>query len=174
MSIKDSIVHSTDWLDLRKKRFENLDVDYIYVHSPKTGGNAVAVLPFRKTEFGMRFLLRKEIVPPWDAEEHTICSMTGGHDQPTTRETAQKELLEEAGYRVGTEDFIELGKCRNSKASDTTYHLFAIDLTGFDAVEPQGDGSPLEEEAESFWAPHRTLLESPDMMLHSMYMRLTS
>ena len=172
---KEQVLYSTEWLELRKKHFENLDVDYIYCHAVKTGGHAVAVLPFRRVDGeGMQFLLRREIVPPWDDEEQTICSITGSHDQPQPLDTAVKELHEEGGYVVPGGDFLDLGKCRNSKASDTTYHLFAVNLTGLGRDEAEGDGTPLEELAETFWAGRDVLVSSPDVLLHVMYNRLTA
>lgn len=168
-------LYQTKWLALKQLTMPDHDAVYIYSHSPLTDGNAVAVLPYRDTNGGGReYLLRREIVPPWDDEGYTVCSITGAHDEETPHKTACKELWEEGGYLPEPDTVTSLGVCRTSKASDTTYHLFTVNLTknGEGKPEPVGDGTGLEAAADTFWGTVEDLFESPDALLQTMALRL--
>lgn len=173
---KVETLFKTKWLALKKLTMPDHGAEYIFSHSPLTGGQAVAVLPYRDTTDGKReYLLRREIVPPWDDVGYTVCSITGAHDQETPHETACKELWEEGGYSPSPENVKPLGACRTSKASDTTYHLFTVNLTGAGKgkPEPVGDGTGLEAAADTFWGTAEEMLGSPDAILQTMAIKLS-
>lgn len=170
----DDIICETEWLQLRSVYLDEYDVEFVYTHSPKTDGESVAVLPFRHGSNGVEFLLRREVVPPWDTERKMLCSVTGGHDQPTPEDTAIKELREETGYVASELDMIFLGTCRSSKSKDTIYHLYALDVRDLDRIDPPGDGTSLEEVADCVWRKTVDVIACDDPLLHVMYNRLTS
>lgn len=158
----------TQWLSLKQITLEKLGVEYIYVHSEPTDGQAVAVLGYRETQDGsLEFLIRDEIVPPWSLK-HSSCALTGSYEGGDPVNTAQMELHEEAGYQMPVSEFEYLDTVRHSKASDTRIHMFSIDLTGVDPEgPPEGDGSVLEVLGAARWTSD--VFESSDALLHSLY-----
>lgn len=169
---KIETLYKTKWLSLKKMTLESVDVEYIYVHSEASNGQAVAVLPFRTKEEGsseIEFLVRNEIVPPWTLDR-SLCSLTGMHEGGSYLETAKRELKEESGYEIEIDELIELGLVHNSKASDTEIHLFAVDLTGKEEGEVEGDGSILEALGTYDWVP--SVFDTSDSILLSLYAHL--
>lgn len=159
--MQETILHEGKFIQLRKKEREGHV--YEYMHESRCDGNIVAILPVHM-ERGM--LVRKEITPCWD--EENINSITGGWEKDrheTPIDTVIEELREEAGIILHDETAImTLGTCRGSKACDTLYHLFLVDLSNneYDQVEPESDGSFLESKESVEWMPTGIGMEPED------------
>lgn len=150
---KVKTIFENKWLSLKMMVDPDNHVDgYIYSHETKCNGQIVSVLPFRKTNDGeAEYLLRVEVTPCWSMEP-SISSLTGGMEKEMTpEEVALMELREESGYDATEGELIKLGTCRGTKSSDTTYHLFAVDVTNKEAGKRTGDGSYHDTNAEVTW-----------------------
>jgi len=150
------VLHDDEWLSLHVLRVPSMGINgFTFAHQSKGDGNSVAILPFRTCAPGdphIEILFLYEVVPPWGLDP-SGCAITGlwDHQSETFIETAARELHEEAGFRSSTEKLIRLGTCRGVKCSDTTYHLYAVDVTGLEQEEAPGDGSRLEAAAHTHW-----------------------
>jgi 8-oxo-dGTP pyrophosphatase MutT (NUDIX family) len=160
------------------------DLNYTYVHDEHSKSYAIAILPFRYIGDAVQFLLRDEIVPPWnlgriiiddDLYAKKTTSITGGVDSDNISvdvvfNKAKDELLEETGYEVDIANLIYLDYCHISKKGDEVVFLFAVDLTGLTPQEASGDGTYLESLAKSFWCNH--IHDSVDPLTYVLYYRL--
>lgn len=167
----------TAWLELREKD------GYIFTHSPKWKGVAVAILPFRKTynsAWGrlkpqIEFLAVMESRPCHGGGEY-ISSITGAYDNSgkySLEGCAMNELLEEGGYDGQGNPIISLDWVNGSKSGDGVDHLFAIEIPPDEQQsEPKGDGSAMEANVRPVWITAEQLLNSKDMILITMYARL--
>lgn len=167
------------WLSLKEKTLDNGST-YVYAHAPWSGGSGVAILPFRQklvnpawNYYEAEFLGRYEICPA-HSDDIELCSITGGMDKDGESPvfTAMRELIEEGGYEVPIENIVYLGEVKPSKASDTTNHLFAVDLDkGCKEVIATGDGTVGEEGAYCNWITTKELVFAKDPLLQAMYAR---
>lgn len=75
---------------------------------------------------------------------------------------AAEEVHEEAGYVVKPEDIQLLGGAFFLAPGILSEKVFpaAVDVTGLSPVEPEGDGSPLEEGTQLHWRPIQEVLEA--------------
>jgi 8-oxo-dGTP pyrophosphatase MutT (NUDIX family) len=163
---KIETLFATKWLELKKMILEEWGVEYIFVHSAHSEGQAVAVLPHRIHDGQIEFLLRKEIVPPWSLDL-SPCALTGSYEGGDPIDTAVMEIREESGYVVEPEWLTYYGVARNSKASTTRVHMYGVDLTGIEPGEPLGDGSVLEAKGMYYWTTNP--FESEDAILLATY-----
>jgi 8-oxo-dGTP pyrophosphatase MutT (NUDIX family) len=176
------ILKSTDFLSLRKVVSPEKGVNgYYYSHEDRCNGHIVSILPFRfisddvyckpSNEKEIEFLLRHEITPCWNINQHTISSITGGVDKGNTvEETVIIEMKEETGYIVHPINLIDLGVTYGIKSSDTIYHLYAVDLSGMTKGEVTTDGSSLEQNAFCEWKFE--VSEAVDPMVYTSFYRL--
>jgi len=174
MEAKIEHLCDNEWLSLLKLVDPDNHINgYVYSHESRCNGKIIAILPFRFEKGVMEFLLRHEVTPCWDRLRQVTSSITGGWEKIGEVETARKELLEEAGYRVAPKELIPLGQCYASKSTDTRYTLYTIDLTNHDQVGTgKGDGSKLEELAECFWAPDGIIKDVWDPLVSVMFVRI--
>lgn len=138
---------------------------YTYIHEVRCGGQIISILPFRLTTHGRSYLARRETCPAHEAlnEQPELCSITGGVDAPhTPADTAQIELLEEAGYSISSDELIPLGWVKPSKAMDTVAHLFAVDVTSKTPNAAVGDGTKWEAGASVEWVSEKLGLDIGD------------
>ena len=141
---------------------------YEYVHDISCNSQKIALLPFRKYENKIQFLLRHEIVPPWDPNQPQSVSLTGSVEKDPLA-SAVKELHEESGYRVPQSELIELGMCYANKALDVKYFLYSVELTGKTRGMAVGDGSYIEKIGQCIWRPR---INTNDAILSMLYLRL--
>lgn len=166
----DRVVHDGEFLQMREFDSPDGTKTYEYAHESRCDGEIVAVLPF-EVEAGeaSRFLLRVERCPAW-GDGMVPCALTGGVESDRPVADAARELHEESGYRVPPDDLVSLGACYGTKAMDTVYHLYAVDVTNRERGDAPGDGSDLEDGAGVTWT--RDVTVSPDPHVHVMWTRL--
>jgi len=181
--MKREILYETKWLQLLRLTDPGNGIHgYDCTHLKWSNGTGIAVLPYRRAQphapiIGgeySEYLLRWEVTPCWGPDP--LCSsITGGMDKDGESHLlcAMRELHEEGGYDCQDESrWKNLGTCRPSKASTTTMHLFAVDLTDCKRTEAFGDGSELEDRAHCEW--HRDLGVAVDSLVGLMFFRLNS
>jgi 8-oxo-dGTP pyrophosphatase MutT (NUDIX family) len=122
----------------------------------------------------MEYLARLEVCPAHGPELER-CSITGGVEPgKSIEEAAQQELWEEAGYHVGVDDLIYLGRVRPSKSTDTIVHLFAVDVTEKPQSIPLGDGTSFEASASVVWVDRDQGIQITDPLFVTAITRLQS
>lgn len=173
MGTRHELLFETEWVSLwRMKDPERGVGGYVYSHETRSDGRIVAVLPYRFHGPAREYLLRVEVTPCWSMEA-VPSAVTGGVDGRETASVAVlRELREETGYDVSVEHLESLGECRGTKSTDTTYYLYAVDVTGMEQGELEGDGSPLEDEATVQWS--REPFRCGDPIVSVMYARLSA
>lgn len=123
-----------EWIELRKTGY------YTYSHEIRCDGQIIAIVPYiREGKDAWKLGIRTEVTPSW-GRQVSHSALTGAVDkgeQPI--ESARRELLEEAGIDVDISKIESHGTCRGTKSTDTTYHLFSVDVTGLPIGEPTGD-----------------------------------
>ena len=168
------VLHDNQWLSLCEMKDPEHDVDgYVFSHETRCGGHIVSILPYRLEGGRREVLLREEVTPCWSVDKKILSSITGGvdlGDGPT--ETAVRELREEAGYEITSQELRPLGTTFGVKSSDTVYHLFAVDLTWKKRKPASGDGSALEAKASCIWT--RNVSDAVDPLVAAAFIRLAS
>ena len=181
MSVR--VLCKTKWVSLMAMKTDMTgDNEYIYSHENRCDGKIVSILPYRyKTrmgiispheKYGIEYLLRKEVTPPWGKPpKQFISSITGGVENGDTIGTAVHEIAEEAGYEVDRKDLKFLDISYGSKSSDTVYYLYTVDLSGKEkTLKAKGDGSILETMAECFWSD--TIENAVDPLVYVSYYKI--
>lgn len=157
------------WLEMREIKDADTHEGYTYIHENRCNGHIVSLLPFRRTDDGYEYLLRREITPCW-GKDPLVSSITGGVEECGIITSAAHELEEEGGYHMDTWELIDLGTIFGTKCSDTIYHLWSADLTDKEKGIAGGDGSKLESIAECFWA--KDIKEAVDPLVSASFIRL--
>lgn len=173
-------LYDNEWVSLRQIRHPESAINgYVYSHESRCAGRIVSVLPYRRTgtSEAVEVLLRDEITPCWHTVEPQLSTITGGwepHDDLECRETARRELYEEAGYAASIDELINLGACRGTKSTDTMYWLWGVDLTGREKTGTgEGDGSEIERAASCRWvSPEELIGQAVDPLAHVLWTRL--
>jgi hypothetical protein len=162
------------WIDVRKTQDW-----YVYTHSPRSGGQGVAILPYRRNRNNnlmgvIEFLGRFEVVPP-HGPHATLCSITGMVDKPgkSIEQIVLEELHEEGGYLAEEHHLTNLGILRPNKSSDSIQNLFAIniDQEGIQAVTATTDGTQGEQGAYCDWVSFWDVVSCKDPLMHAMMLR---
>lgn len=181
MSVR--VLCKTKWVSLRGMKTELTgDNEYYYLHEDMCGGKKVAILPYRyktrmglhnpKEKYGIEYLLRNEVTPPWGKPpKQFVSSITGGVENDNVIDTAILEMAEEAGYEINRSELKFLDISYGTKAADTVYYLYTIDLTGKEkTIEANGDGSVLETMAECFWS--NTIENAVDPLVYVLHYKV--
>lgn len=161
-SENDVTIWNNRWIHVKEKSTLKYPDPYTYI----TMGDAVAILPYRKTTEGkFEFGIRKEIVPPWGYEP-SVCCVGGSVENSNPIQTAIDEVKEETGYIIKAEDLVHLGRFRNGKATDSFTEYYFLELSGEPQTEITGDGSMYEEGAEFLWVNDAELMKCDDYKIH--------
>ncbi len=161
---------------------------YVSVVSPKDHPyenlheiNGIMVIPIVKDKIG----IRKELVPPYLLKDETgkdfyYTVLSGGVEEgETPEEAADREIKEEAGIDFKspkiTEVFREMPVCKSTDMR-MTFFIYADDEYNYE--KPKGDGTELEEIAETIWVTLEEFKEiinqdNIDFLLYSAYYFLT-
>ena len=179
--MKVKVLCKTKWVSLRRMTLPETGVTgYDYLHEDRCGGKIVSILPYRyKTRMGVNnpyekngveYLLRKEVTPPWSMDQ-LVSSITGGVENDNTIDTAVHEIAEEAGYEIERSDLKFLDLSYGTKACDTKYYLYTVNLTGKEkTLKADGDGSELEKMAECFWSD--TIENAVDPLVYVLHHKI--
>ena len=172
-------LYATDWVELRRIRAPELKINgYDFIHEKRCQGNIVAFLPFEKANNEFKFLLRKEAVPCWELDRPLLCSFTGGVDKDLTPyKCFIKELEEEAGYIVDVQEenrVYDLGVSFSTKSSDSTYWLYAVDITNFpeEKIRDLYVETELEQASTNEWIDANKIHEAQDPFVSQIVIRL--
>jgi len=167
------------WVELRVIKSPKHKINgYTYSHEIRCNGNIVSVLPFKKIDNennfnSFLFLSRVEATPCWEFDKPLISSLTGGVDpENTIKETVIKEIREESGFIVNESDLIDLGESYSIKSSDTTYHLYAVEVNKYTELKEMISESELENSSYCRWLTKDEVLESKDPFLTVLMTRL--
>lgn len=152
---KKEVLWENEWLEVQM-----IDDWYTSTHNAK--GDGVAVLGLRKGEDdSMTEVLVRMEHTPCHGEGLRPTSLTGTIEHGLNAiETAVKELKEESGYDAKPEEFTELGWVYPSKFSDYKQYLYAVDLTGKEQGDIEGDGTIGEKDAHVEWKTAEEALEA--------------
>lgn len=170
-----TILYHNKWVQIIRKDTEK-NGSYLYSHSPWNDGIGVAILPFKYEMGNLEILGRFELCPA-HSDDIELTSVTGGYDNSdifSIEQCALNELKEEAGFNAQEKDLIRLGTVRPSKASDTTMHLFAVDVSKA-SVSPcvaESDGTLGEVGAYVHWVSLNQAIQCKDPLVSTMLLRL--
>jgi ADP-ribose pyrophosphatase YjhB (NUDIX family) len=177
---KDTMLFENKWFSVVERELDN-GIKWTFGTHPWCNAGGVAILPFKQEVYNERgigytelsFLGRVEICPA-HSDEPALCVVAGGMDKDgeTPIQVAVRELAEETGFIARTKDMISLGAVRPSKGTDTTMHLFAVDVTNLERAEASGDGSLIEQLASTKWIRKREAVFSKDPLLVTCVARL--
>jgi hypothetical protein len=169
-----AVLHANEWLSLYVMRKPEAGVNgYVFSHESSCQGRKMAILPYREQASGREYLIKSEVTPCWGLAP-VRSALTGGYDGGDIAEDAVRELWEEGGYQVPSDELIYLGQAYASKSADTVYDLYSVDLTGHVGHEPPGDGSRLESEAEALWVDAEEIARIMDPHVSVMFVRLSA
>lgn len=137
-------------------------------------GKLVVVIGYRRIgKDAWEYLGRYEKCPP-HKDGITLCALTGGiEENEEPLKAAKRELKEESGLDGG--EFKSLGTLRPSKASDSTAHVFGVDLSEApdkDKYFGKGDGTKGEVGSYCRWVGYREAINSKDPLLIAAVTRL--
>ena len=154
-----------EWLEMRETD------NYAYAHEVKVDAKKVALLVI-DTEKPDQVLGRYEKVPP-HFDEIGLVSITGGVEEGDDfLDCAVAELMEETGYEAKRNEFLDLGTCFPSKMMDSFFHMYAVDVSGKEASNPEGDGSEGEKTAYVKWVSVDDAIMCKDPLMATLIIRL--
>lgn len=136
----------------------------------------VVVMPFERDQRGLPKTLGvlKEYNPMRDGN-FSITLVTGraeGED-PDILATAMRELKEESGYDVQeTERWFYLGNMTVSKLVMQELPCFAVDVTGLERAQKEGDGSEDEAKSEFIQMQVKEALNTNDAFVPTLFMKI--
>ena len=140
-----------------------------YIEEAKDG---VTVLCYDKSKGDKPFLLLHEMVSALRSDYPQLVSLTGSIDEGEhPRDTVLRELSEEAGVVVLSENVHWLGPIFTYKACTKATYLFFADIENCSWTRAIGDGSSVEENAYVRWHSLEELLQSKDSLLLATYAR---
>lgn len=172
----EKVLFESKWVTVVEKTLPN-GGKYIYTKADWCNSHGVAILPYRRSKksgHNIEVLARFELIPS-HSDDLELGAIMGGCDhageEPVV--TAWRELMEEGGYKVPIENIIDLGVSRPSKSTDSTMHLYAVNVNlGHEEVEATGDGTLVEEGGYSKWISLDEMIYANEPLLQTMYLRL--
>lgn len=136
------------------------DINSKYVHYIPSGGEFVAVLPYRKHFAKTQYLVKRERVLAWDNHPDLCCITIPLKYQPEV--SAAHVLKEVCDIKINQSEFFHLGVCTASRRSDDVFYLYAVDLSQHEEIE---DGD------HYVWVDQEKLIASNDAQLITLYTR---
>lgn len=160
------------WLSVKKITWPERHIPgYVYATETSCNAQKVAVLGYKRTPEGLQFLIRDDYTPSW-GDEPIRASITGGVEGDGPKYTAQLELEEEAGFKPAEDRFHFLGEVFGSKAMDTKYYLYAVDLTNVPSGTPTTENEEEKNNSFCYWTEEvQDVLFGEDCMLQTIYVR---
>ena len=138
----------------------------------------IAVMPYTVDENGLVLstgFLRE--YNPFRQGNYAFTLITGTveNEDEDLISTAIRELKEESGFTCDREEvsrWIYLGNFYPYKNSDLMIPTFAVDVTGLEREEPQGDGSEKEEKSTFEMVPVSEAITSDESLPLAAFLRL--
>ena len=167
MEKEKKIIHKTEYFNVIEK-------DGMFGIEPTE--LCVVVMPFEKDQRGLPKTLGvlKEYNPMREGN-FSITLVTGraeGED-PDVLSTAIRELKEESGYDVQDPDrWFYLGLMTGSKVVNQEHPCFAVDVTGLQRAEKEGDGSESEDKSEFIQMTVKEALNTSDAFIPTLFMKI--
>lgn len=163
--MKDEILFSGKWIELRKK-----DDWFEYVHFKPSKSQTVAVLIYDSKNNNYLARFEKNPAQTNSLEKLVHTTITGACDKADKSpiEIAQMEILEEAGIECTTSEISYFGVCNVFKASDIECHLFSLDASNKDLKDLAGDGSRGEEGSKVEWLSEKDFFKSLNCPISSL------
>jgi 8-oxo-dGTP pyrophosphatase MutT (NUDIX family) len=123
-----------------------------YFYSERPGVDSISVVVLRNTDEGLEIMFHKEVNVAHDRHRNVNIGAIGGAlregENPLTG--ALRELVEEGGFDIDTDDIHCLGKMFCTTQSSEHVHLFLADVTDYIQEEPQLEPG---EQGENMWVP---------------------
>jgi 8-oxo-dGTP pyrophosphatase MutT (NUDIX family) len=168
-----------DYEVIHKGKFsEIITPDFAPTYEILHEGDIVHVIPILPDG---RIGIRYEWIPPYLLKDNTgkekYYTVISGHidEGETCRETAVRELFEEAGVQIHKGVVVDLfKKLPVCKSTDMRVSLFIFDIQDYEIKTPGGDGTEAEERSATVWVTfdeftgifkHRNV----DLLLFSAY-----
>lgn len=154
--------------------FEVIQKDGMYGIEPYD--LSVIVMPFEKDARGLpkSIGVLKEYNTLRDGN-YSLTLVTGraeGED-PDVLATAIRELKEETGYDVqDPERWTYLGLLTTSKMVMQEHPCFAVDITGLEKQEKEGDGTESEEKSEFLLVTVKEALNTSDALIPALFLKI--
>lgn len=154
--------------------FDVIEIDGMVGIEP--GELCVVIMPFEKDQRGLPKTLGvlKEYNPMRDGN-YSITLITGraeGED-PDVLATAIRELKEESGYDVQDPDkWYYLGVMTTSKLVSQEHPCFAVDVTGLNKAEKEGDGTESEDKSEYLQMSIKEALNTNDSYVPTLFLKI--
>lgn len=157
---------------MNEKKFEIVEVvsdnqPYAFMKTQEVLGTMAIVLPYKKKLSHVDYLLCRESIPCWD-DHPDVCGIAVYGDQDKVEELIIAKLLKTAGYAIDPIYLKYLGVCAGDRRTNTTCHLYAVDVTHQKLADEFID----ESKAALFWGSAENVLESLDTQLISAYAKL--
>jgi 8-oxo-dGTP pyrophosphatase MutT (NUDIX family) len=142
---KEEILFNGEWLDLVKIEGST------FIRNKHM---SVAILPYKTDDTGMikEIGILEEYNPiRVNNKCETLITGTVEYEDDSLLFTAKRELLEEGGFEVKSEEndrWLFLGTIYPYKDNDRLVPIFACDVTRIEQVEAKGDGSEKEKKSK--------------------------
>lgn len=150
--VKFKTLYKGEYLDL----ISPIDTPYECLHEKDN----VIILPIIKNKVGIRY----EYCPPYfikeEKERNYYTVISGGKDESNSKDTAIRELYEEAGIIVKKARLYRLYEgIAFVKSTDMRSNLLLIIIEDYEKEKPSGDGTENEEKSKTLWVTLEELKE---------------
>jgi ADP-ribose pyrophosphatase YjhB (NUDIX family) len=119
--------------------------------------NSIAMMITRDTSTGIEVYARYQPTTAYGTDVFSsmiCCPVTGSIEQGEEYSiTAQRECLEEAGFKVTREDMNSLGEYIVGTQTNEICYCYHVDVTGKEPTVPKGDGTLCEGVSYNKWIP---------------------
>lgn len=167
MEDNKKIHHSTPYFDV---------VQSGSMHGIEPYDVCVVVMPFERDASGLpRNIGVLKEYNPMRRDNYSMTLVTGRteDEDPDLLTTAMRELKEESGYDVSDPDrWCFLGFLTTSKLVDQEHPCFAVDITGIEPGEKEGDGTEAESKSEFKIVTVKQALDTDDCYIPALFMKM--
>lgn len=165
---KDKILYKNEWFSVIEKHYKDAVMTGIDHHL-----DGIVILPY---------ILKNNVLEkigviyecnPLRKNNFSYTLITGGvHDNETTIEASKRELLEEGGFDVkNSDDWTFLGYLTTSKQSTERYCCYCVNITEYQQVQANKDGSPNEYMTKFEILPLNKFRKTEDSFILSVLMK---
>lgn len=167
MEKEKKVISSTDYFNVIEK-------DGMFGIEPSD--LCVVIMPFERDQRGLPKTIGvlKEYNPMREGNfSMTLITGRAEGEDPDVLSTAIRELKEESGYDVqDTERWFYLGLMTGSKVVMQEHPCFAVDITGLEREEKEGDGTESEANSEYMNLPVKEALNTTDAFVPTLFLKI--